>query len=181
MDIDFFFLIATISYQEGNPGSISLWFQLHGSPPSLVISLASPSLCGNYEGEKDDCKAVTAANIYYNDFSPCSFPLLFPTNCSFLSVLSSVCFSLYFIPLLMSSFDFFPPLSFPYACFSAFLEGRGFHRCVCSVMGRTQDFSSIFQGNNREKTHTLENSTLWTGVGKVSLQILGMTQAEVPK
>lgn len=154
MDIDFFFLISTISYQEGNPGSISLWFQLHGSPPSLVISLASPLLCGNYKGEKDDCKAVTAANIYYNDFSPCSFPLLFPTNCSFLSVLSSVCFSLYFIPLLMSSFDFFPPFLSHMHVSLHFFGGRGFHRCMCSVMGRTQDFSSIFHGNNREKTHT---------------------------
>lgn len=136
----FFFLISTISYQEGNPGSISLWFQLHGSPPSLVISLASPSLCGNYKGEKDDCKAVTAANIYYNDFSPCSFPLLFPTNCSFLSVLSSVCFSLYFIPLLMSSFDFFPPLSFPYACFSAFFGGEGISLMYVLCNGKNPGF-----------------------------------------
>lgn len=76
-----------------------------------LISLASPLLSGSYKREKDDCKAITAANIYFKDFFHCSFTLLLSIICFFLSLPSSVCSSLYsifFIPQLMSSSDFFP-------------------------------------------------------------------------
>lgn len=90
MDIDFFLLSANPAESQ-SWGLLPFLSELYGSPPRLIISLASPLLCGNYS---------QSCHHFYKDH--CSFSFPFPTICS-LSFLA--------IPhVLLSIFNFFIPL-----------------------------------------------------------------------
>lgn len=100
-----------------------LSFQSYLITSQSLISLASPLLCGSYKRERDDCKAITAANIYFKDFFHCSFTLLFPIFSSFLSLPSSLwsfctpCFSSLSSRLPLTFFlPFFPSWMFLCIC-----------------------------------------------------------------
>lgn len=95
-------------------GHLPFLSESYRSPPGLIISLASPLLCGSYKREKDDCKAIRAAIIFIKTFSTILFPFHFLPSVLFLSLQSYMCFSPYFISSsLCWCFSLFPSLSRP--------------------------------------------------------------------